>query len=28
VESYGGKAATLPRLEGFSTTSTIARMKK
>ena len=28
VESYGGKAVTLPRLEGFSTTSTIARMKK
>ena len=28
VESYGGKAVTLSRLEGFSTTSTIARMKK
>ena len=28
VESYGGKAVTLTRLDGFSTTSTIARMKK
>ena len=28
VESYGGKAVTLDRLDGFSTTSTIARMKK
>ena len=28
VESYGGKAVTLARLDGFSTTSTIARMKR
>jgi len=28
VESYGGKAVTLARLEGYSTTNTIARMKK
>ena len=28
VESYGGKAVTLARLDGFSTTGTIARMKK
>ena len=28
VESYGGKAVTLARLDGFSTTSTIARMKQ
>ena len=27
VESYGGKAVTLARLDGFSTTQTIARMK-
>ena len=27
VESYGGKAVTLSRLEGYSTTSTIQRMK-
>lgn len=27
VESYGGRAVTLPRLEGYSTTETIRRMK-
>jgi D-beta-D-heptose 7-phosphate kinase/D-beta-D-heptose 1-phosphate adenosyltransferase len=28
VESYGGRAVTLPRLEGYSTTSTIARLRR
>ncbi|MBO6002594.1 MAG: bifunctional heptose 7-phosphate kinase/heptose 1-phosphate adenyltransferase, partial [Mailhella sp.] len=28
VESYGGRAVTLPRLEGYSTTGTIARLKR
>ena len=28
VESYGGKAVILPRLEGFSTTAIVEKLNK